>query len=89
MAEGDEGGAGGVAEVVVVAVAEEEAPLPSFMVRRYPSTRRIFIIILYSLKANKSLLKNGNKNSVSLIPLTQMTLFLFLFNSNYGLCCAL
>lgn len=42
MAEGDEGGAGGEAEVVVEAVAEEEATLPSFMVRRYPSTRRIW-----------------------------------------------
>lgn len=40
MAEGDEGGAGGEAEVVVVAVAEEEATLPSFMVHRYPSMRR-------------------------------------------------
>lgn len=41
MAEGDEGGAGGEAEVVVVAVAEEEATLPSFMVvRRYPSIRK-------------------------------------------------
>lgn len=46
MAEGDEGGAGGVAEVVVVAVAEEEATLPSFMVRRYPSTWRICITII-------------------------------------------
>lgn len=40
MVEGDEGGAGGEAVVVVEAVAEAEAPLPSFMAHRYPSTTR-------------------------------------------------
>ena len=39
MVGGDEGGAGGVAEVEVVveAVAKVEETLPSFMVLRYPS----------------------------------------------------
>lgn len=52
MAEGDEGGAGGEAEVVVVAVAEEEATLPSFMVHRYPSTRRIWTFNKCSYHSN-------------------------------------
>ena len=52
MAEGDEGGAGGEAEVVVVAVAEEEATLPSFMVRRYPSTRRIWTFNKFIIKCS-------------------------------------
>lgn len=40
MDEGDAGGVGGEAEVVVEAVAVEEAPLPSFTAHRYPRMKQ-------------------------------------------------
>lgn len=50
MDEGDAGGVGGVAEVVVEAVAAEEAPLPSFTALRYlREEKNVRILFMYFL----------------------------------------